>query len=208
MKRKTKGLVIVLSAPSGCGKTTVEKALLKKMPQLKQSISATTRQRRKGEKNGKDYYFFTPAEFRSKKKEGFFIETAKVFNNYYGTPEECVKKTIEKGFDILLNIDIQGAIKLQKKRMGAVYIFLYPPSWKDLEKRLRSRGTDSHEEITLRLKEAAREFSYIDKYNYCVCNDEVHNAVEKIIRIINAEKQKVENNQEVINELRCTREID
>jgi len=203
-KKKRKGLVLILSAPSGCGKTTVEKALLKKLPNLKQSISATTRPRRKGERNGRDYFFLTEEVFLLQRKEKSFLEWAKVFDNFYGTPRSFVEKMSDKGFDVILTIDVQGARKIKKQLKEAVSVFLLPPSIKELEKRLYGRKTDSDVVIKKRLNIARAELKDAPLYDYVVVNDVLKETIETVSSIINAEKYRVKRNEEVLNGLRCT----
>ncbi len=197
-KSKNNGILIVLSAPSGCGKTTVEKRLLNKVPRLKRSISYTTRQKRKGERNGKDYFFVTKEAFLKKRKERRFLEWAKVFGNYYGTPKDFVLNTIKGGHDILLTIDVQGAQKIKSKLKKGIYIFLLPPSLPILRKRLLKRKTDIKKEIHKRISQARVEIRAAFSYDYLVINDSVETAVDTIIEIINAEKHKITYNKEVL----------
>ena len=191
-------LIIVLSAPSGCGKTTVEKRLLKKIPQLKRSISVTTRQKRKDEREGKDYFFITKKAFLQKRRAKYFLEWAKVFGHYYGTPKSFVTNVIKRGSDILLTIDVQGARKVKKKLKQGIYIFLIPPSLKILQKRLCKRGTDMKKEVHKRILHAKRELRDALHYDYLVINDSLESAVNTLCDIINAEKHKIIRNKEVI----------
>lgn len=202
MKQKRCGLVIVLSAPSGCGKTTVEKALLRARKNLKRSVSTTTREKRRGELHGRDYFFVTEESFLKKKKKKAFLESARVFGNYYGTPRAYIEKVTRKGDDVLLTIDVQGAAQVRRKLKEALYIFLLPPSVKELERRLRSRKTDSSVVINKRLGEAKRELAEADHYDYLVVNKTVKEAVKTINEIINAEKHKTYRMKEVIRGLR------
>lgn len=202
--KKKKGLVILLSAPSGCGKTTVEKALLSEDRNLKQSISATTRPRRKGERNGKDYFFLTEEEFLIQRKEKAFLEWAKVFDNYYGTPRTSMNALLEKGVDVLLTIDVQGARTVKKKVRDAVSIFLLPPSMAVLKARLYGRKTDSESIIKKRLAIAETELQEAPLYDYVVVNDVLPETVDAVRSIIKAEKYRVERNKEVLHVLRCT----
>ena len=168
------------------------------MKSLKRSISATTRPRRTGEKDGRDYIFLTDTAFPSKKKRNEFLEWAVVFDHYYGTPKKSVMDTVKKGNDVLLTIDVQGARKIQKKLKNAVYVFLLPPSLKELEKRLRKRKTDSDRVIKKRLGEAKREIQQAQYYDYIVINDRIDNAVKTIQQIINSEKHTYARNKEVV----------
>lgn len=206
MKRikKPHGLAIVLSAPSGCGKTTIARELLRKNPTVRSSISATTRPRRAGERNGRDYYFLDQAAFLEKRKKGFFIEWAQVFDHYYGTPQDCVEKTMLKGFDVLLTIDVQGARKIRKKIKDAVYVFLLPPSLSVLKERLCKRKTDTRIEIQKRLRIAKQELREAKEYDYVIVNDRIDKAVFAIESIIVAEKKRVNRNKEVLRGLYST----
>ena len=196
--RKNEGIIIILSAPSGCGKTTVEKRLLRKISRLKCSISCTTRQRRKGERNGRDYFFMTPPVFTQKIKTKYFLEWAQVFGNYYGTPKDFISRTIKQGHDVLLTIDVQGARTVKRTLKKGIYIFLLPPSLSILQNRLRKRGTDMKKDIHKRIRQARRELREAFHYDYVVINDSVESAVRIIKHIINAEKHKITINKEVI----------
>lgn len=201
MKKKCsakKGIVVVLSAPSGCGKTTVEALLLKQVANLTRSISATTRSRRKGERSGKDYFFLTKEVFLAERKKGGFLEWAQVFDNYYGTPKSFVDKMLCAGNDVLLTIDVQGALKIKKKLPDAVFVGLVPPSLATLEDRLTKRGTDAGDEIKKRLREAKRELKEMRWYDYVVVNEALSKAVCDIESIIKTEKLKVTRNKEVL----------
>ncbi|MBU1864336.1 MAG: guanylate kinase [Candidatus Omnitrophica bacterium] len=189
-KRKSQknGLVIVLSAPSGCGKTTVERHLLRTVRRLRRSISATTRARRKGERHGRDYFFFTKKTFQEKIKSNYFLEWARVFSEYYGTPRKSVTDTLQSGFDILLTIDVQGARKIRRKVKSATFIFLLPPSVAQLKKRLIKRGTDTSKEIQKRLRQAKSEMKQSRLYDYIIVNDSLSCVVKTIRDIIQKER--------------------
>ncbi|WP_350344877.1 guanylate kinase [Proteinivorax tanatarense] len=188
----TQGLLIVLSGPSGAGKGTVCKALLKECPQIQYSISATTREPRTGEKEGKSYFFTEKKQFESKIESNQFLEWAKVYDNYYGTPKDFVIKNLKKGKDVILEIDVNGAKQVLKNFPDGTFIFLLPPSLEELSNRINKRGTDSQEVIKKRLASAEGEISEMKNYNYAVLNDQVENAVEKIKAIIIAEKCKID----------------
>ena len=172
-----KGFVYILSAPSGTGKTTIGELLLKEIPYLEKVITATTRKPREGEKHGRDYYFLREEEFLKKLKEDYFLEWAKVYRYYYGTPKEEVERIISSGKDALLIIDVQGAFQVKKKLPNAVTIFLLPPSFEELEKRLLKRG---EKEIKLRLEWAKSEIPCAKYFDYVVVNDVLERAVEEI----------------------------
>lgn len=187
---KNKGLLIVISGPSGTGKGTVCKKLLEKND-IWMSVSATTRIPRKGEIDGVNYYFLTKKDFESKIKNKDFLEYAEVYGNYYGTPKGRALEAIEQGKDVLLEIDIQGALKVKKNYKEGIFIFILPPSMEELKHRIINRGSETAESLTTRFKSAYKEINYISKYNYAVVNDTVENTVKKIESIITAEKCKV-----------------
>lgn len=181
-------LLIVLSGPSGAGKGTVCKALLEQYPNLHYSISATTRKPRPGEIHGVHYYFLEESEFLQKRDAGHFLEWAQVYDNYYGTPKQAVEEQLNSGKDVILEIDIQGALQVKKQFPQGVFIFIVPPSLGELEKRIMKRGTESRDVIQKRLSSVVNEMSYISEYDYVVINDRVEKAVEKLKAIITAEK--------------------
>ncbi len=197
-----RGLLIVLSGPSGTGKGTVCKALLNKRRDIALSISATTREPRAGEIHGKHYFFTNREEFEQRIAGGEFLEYANVFSNYYGTPKSFVDETLASGKDVLLEIDVQGALKVKKASPDGVFIFLVPPSMGELEKRIRSRATETEENIRERLGKAGAEMKLMDKYDYVIVNDEVGHVVQKIESIIEAEKLRVARTTEKYNSLR------
>lgn len=193
MKLNDKGLLIVLSGPSGVGKGTVRKALFE-MPEQNfvYSVSMTTRKKRPGEVEGKDYYFVSREEFEEKIKEGKFLEHAEFVGNYYGTPLDKVNEQLNLGKELILEIEVEGAAQVREKCKDAVFIFLAPPSKAALYKRLKRRGTESEEVIKERIDKANREFKLAFKYDYIVINDEVRNAADRIMAIIRAEHAKTE----------------
>jgi guanylate kinase len=194
-----KGLLIVISGPSGAGKSTVCKALTKKN-KFWISVSATTRAPRKGEVNGVNYYFLTEEDFKDKIKNDNFLEHAEVYGNYYGTPRSQVLKAIEEGKDVILEIDIQGALMVKEAYPEGVFVFILPPSMEELKKRIINRGSETSESFTTRFNSAYREINYVSKYNYVVINDTVDNAVRNIESIIMAEKCRVDRvKDEILN---------
>ncbi|MEW6095961.1 MAG: guanylate kinase [bacterium] len=196
-------LLIVVSAPSGAGKTTICKKLIKTSSNLVFSISMTTRQQRNNEIDGCDYFFVSIAEFEKRIKKGEFIEWAKVYDDYYGTPKKYLEDLLSSGMDVLLDIDVQGAMNIKKKyKDRAVLIFITPPFLEDLKARLSNRMTDSEEEIEKRLSFAKGELKNINKYDYCVVNDDIGTTVGKLKSIITAEKSKVKRiNKELLKKL-------
>ena len=193
MKLNDKGLLIVLSGPSGVGKGPVRKALFNMPGQnLEYSISMTTRKQRPGEVNGKDYYFVSREEFEKRISEGKFLEYAEFVGNYYGTPLDLVNEKLADGKEVVLEIEVQGALQVREKCPDAVFIFLAPPSKQALYDRLRSRGTESEEVIEQRVQKANKEFKLAYKYDYIVVNDTVENAADRILAIIRAEHAKTE----------------
>ncbi|AQM60508.1 MULTISPECIES: guanylate kinase [Clostridium] len=189
MKR---GVLLVVSGPSGAGKGTICKALLEKHKEIYLSVSATTRAPRKGEVDGVNYYFTTKEEFVKRVEEGDFLEHAEVYGNYYGTPKSSVEKMLEQGKDVILEIDIQGALKVKENCEEGIFIFILPPSMEELKQRIIKRGSETPESLMTRFKSAYKEINYISKYNYAVVNDEVDLAVKKLEAIITAEKCRVD----------------
>lgn len=191
MKLNEKGLLIVISGPSGVGKGTVRKALFHRAGHnLDFSVSMTTRLPREGEIEGKDYFFVTKEKFEEELARGNLLEHAKFVNNYYGTPKDKVIEQLEEGKEVVLEIEVQGALQVKAKMPDAVFIFIAPPSWKALETRLIHRGTETSDIIYERLNKARHEIMFASSYDYIVVNDEIENAVDKIMAIIRAEHAK------------------
>lgn len=190
MNNPRKGLIFVVSAPSGCGKTTLCRRLLSVCPDLVRSVSITTRKARLQEKQRHDYKFVSVEEFQRRKKRGDFLEWAKVFGHFYGTPEKFVDRTIKKGKDILLAIDVQGALQVKAKRPEAIFIFVLPPSLKALKERLKKRGTEDPKQIKARLEVAKKEISQSRGYCYRVVNDQISKAAKRLKDIVSAERKK------------------
>ena len=184
----------VMSSPSGAGKTTITRALLKNNKDVSISISATTRPRRAGEVHGQDYYFVNIDEFREMVDSGEMLEHAKVFGNYYGTPKKPVEEALNAGNDIIFDIDWQGTQQLcEIARDDVVTVFILPPSRVELEKRLRNRSKDTHEsdeQIKLRMSKAADEMSHYMEYDYVILNDDINGAIEKAQMILDVERFK------------------
>jgi guanylate kinase len=186
-----RGLMLVLSSPSGAGKTTLSRLLLDKDGAIDLSISVTTRSRRQGEVNGRDYHFIDAAKFRAMKKNGDLLEWAQVFGNFYGTPRGPVERTLSRGRDVLFDIDWQGANQLRRKvRNDLVTVFVLPPSAPELRRRLHTRAQDSEQVIRRRMAEAAREISHWNEYDYVVVNYDVQDALGALRTILSAERMK------------------
>ncbi len=178
--------MLVLSAPSGGGKTTVCNRVLRRLRWLSRCVTATTRPPRRGERHGRDYWFLSPAEFRARVRAGGFYEWARVHGNYYGTPKAEVLKSLRQGRSLVLVIDVQGGAQVKRKSKGAVLVFLVPPSIKALEKRLRGRGQDAPEMVARRLRDARRELKASRDYDYLVLNDSLDHAVDHVSEIASA----------------------
>ena len=187
-----KGVLLVISGPSGAGKGTICKALLEKHKDIYLSVSATTREPRVGEVEGVNYFFTTKEKFLQKVEEGDFLEHAEVYGNYYGTPKSSVQKMLNEGRDVILEIDIQGALKVKENCEEGIFIFILPPSMEELKQRIIKRGSETPESLMRRFKSAYKEINYISKYNYAVVNDEIDTAVSKLEAIITAEKCRVD----------------
>lgn len=187
-----RGLLIVVSGPSGAGKGTICKRLLETNNDTMLSISCTTREPRKGEVNGKNYFFIDRKEFEDMINNDGFIEYAEVYGNYYGTPKKFVEEHLEKGKDVLLEIDIQGALQVKEKFQEGVFVFILPPSMEELKNRIINRGTESEKEILRRFEAAYKEINYVSRYNYFIINDQVNVATEKLQAVLIAEKCRVD----------------
>ena len=190
-KEKHPGKLFIFSGPSGAGKGTICKRLLEENKELAISVSMTTRAPRNGEIEGVSYYFTDKETFRKRIDEGEFLEHAEVYGNYYGTPKGPVIEKLRNGIDVILEIDMQGALKVKENYPEGVFIFILPPSMSELRKRLTGRGTETEEAIELRLGETLKELSYIEKYDYCVVNGELEEAVARVKSIVVAEHSKV-----------------
>lgn len=197
IKTKKQGLLIVLSGPSGSGKNTVCDMAKEVMPNIWESVSMTSRKPRKGEVDGKDYYFVSEEKFEKNIEDGKMLEHAKFAGNYYGTPRESVQKQLDAGKDVLLVIEIQGALQIKEKIPQALFVFLLPPSMKELKRRLRMRKTETEEKLMERFETAYKEINELPKYNYVIVNDKADEAARKLEAIINAEKCRVDRIEEV-----------
>ena len=190
-KLKRRGILFVLSSPSGAGKTSIARYILDKDKNIKLSVSLTTRKKRKNEKAGIDYDFISKDVFETKIKNNFFLEWATVFGNYYGTSREKVQKTLQDGNDVLFDIDWQGTQQLtDNKDFDLVTIFILPPSKTVLEKRLNNRAQDSTIEVKKRMSQASDEISHYMEYNYIVINNNLEDASNQVLSILKAERLK------------------
>ena len=194
-----KGKTFIISGPSGVGKSTVLSALLERRPNVYFSVSATTRAPRPGELDGIHYHFMDVDSFRKWIAMDQFLEYAEYVGNFYGTPKRFVDEAMEQGKDVILDIEVQGAIQVTSKRPDTVRIFIAPPSWAELERRLTERGTDSKDKIQKRLLRAKVEFQTAHTYDYFVINDTVENAVKELDAIMTAEHCKPKERMEIIN---------
>ncbi len=186
-----RGLMLVLSSPSGAGKTTISRALLKRDPNLSMSISVTTRDKRPGEVQGVDYYFLDPTEFNLMVNRGELLEYAKVFGNYYGTPRAPVEEALKSGRDVLFDIDWQGTQQLRDlARADLVSVFILPPSTMELERRLKARAQDSDKVVAERMAKAADEMSHWAEYDYIIVNHDVEESVARVQAILTAERAR------------------
>ena len=197
IKTSSRGNLIVISGPSGAGKDTIVNELLKENENIWLSISATSRKPRSGEIDGIHYFFLTKEEFEERIKENDFLEYASYNDNYYGTPKSDIVEKLNNGIDVVLVIEIQGALKVKELIPEAVFIFIMPPSMSELRRRLVDRKTEDKEKILKRFKTAYKEINEITKYNYVVINDQVKDAVDKVKAILLSEKCRVDRIEEV-----------
>ncbi len=200
MKKMSKGLLIVVSAPSGCGKGTILGEILKD-DKFYYSVSATTRSPREGEQNGVNYHFITREDFEERIKNNAMLEYAEYCGNYYGTPKKEIEEMREMGKNVLLEIEVQGAMKVREICPDAVFVFILPPSVNELERRLRKRGTETDEVIAERVSQAKGELAFAEKYDYVVVNNALEDAICDFRAVIKAEELKVSNAKEIIDEV-------
>lgn len=194
------GILFVLSGPSGAGKGTVCHALMKQMPHLCLSVSVTTRAPRHGEQHGVNYFFKTKEQFEDMMNHGQLLEYARVYDNYYGTPRDFVEQKLREGVDVLLEIDIQGAMQVKQHYPHGVFLFLIPPSATELEARILGRGTETDESFQKRFGAARSELQMMEEYDYVVVNDVVEAACERIEAIVTAEHCSVKRNLFLLSE--------
>lgn len=193
---KNKGLLLVISGPSGTGKGTLVERLIQRRPEIRLSISATTRKPREGEVDGVDYFFKTKKEFQEMIEKDEFVEWVEYCGNYYGTPEKSILDSIESGYDVIFEIEVEGALKVKERFPNSILIFMVPPSLRELQKRIRGRGTEEEAIIKKRMRRAVEELNLIDKYDYIVVNDELDRAYNDVVYIMEAEKLKVSRNKD------------
>ena len=186
-----KGLLLVVSGPSGAGKGTICKALLNKNDKIKLSVSATTRKPRNGEVHGVNYFFIEKEEFTKMVENGEFLEHAQIYDNFYGTPKAAIIECLEKGQDVILEIEMQGARQIKEVYPEGVFIFVLPPSLEELKSRIVGRGTETQEEIEKRFSCAFEEINQIVNYDYFIVNEDIEKSVSDVEAIICAEKNKV-----------------
>ena len=198
-----KGILVVVSGFSGSGKGTLMKALVEKYHQYALSISATTRQPRPGEENGREYFFVTREAFQKMAEENALIEYAQYVENYYGTPREYVEKQLASGRDVILEIEIQGALRIKEQYPDALLLFVTPPSAEELKRRLTNRGTESAEVIEARLKRAAEEAEGVEAYDYIVVNDDLEACTERLQQLIEAQHSRTSLQKEFLNRIRA-----
>ena len=190
-KELRKGLMLVLSSPSGAGKTSICKKVISLDRKISLSVSYTTRPKRKSEKEGKDYFFVSKEKFEDLKKKSFFIEFANVFDHWYGTPKDFIENNLNKGEDVIFDIDWQGAQKLSDfSKNDVVSIFILPPSKKELHERLKKRAEDSLETVNKRMSKARSEISHWIEYDYVLINEDLEKCTDEIVTILKAERKK------------------
>ena len=196
-----KGSVVIISGPSGSGKDTILRLLLKKNPEIRFSISSTTRPMREEDKVEKKYDFLSVAEFEAMIENDQLLEYNRYVDNYYGTPRKPVEDAVNDGNDIIIEVDVNGAANIRKKLPDAISIFIMPPSFEELERRLMGRGTDSKEVIAARLETALKEINRAPEYDYIVVNGDIDTAVDDVLAIINAEGLKLNKQKYIIDEV-------
>ncbi len=191
MLKKKKGLILVISAPAGAGKTTLCKRLLQAFPSFTYSVSFTTRPPRKNEIEGVDYYFVSRDEFEKMIEEGIFLEWEGVHGRFYGTSAKLIDRAIEGEKDVFLEVDVKGGKKIKERYPEAILIFILPPSWKELAKRLKGRATENDEKTKQRLIRAREEVKLLCFYDYFIINDDINKALQDLLTIINAERCRI-----------------
>lgn len=196
-----KGNLVIISGFSGAGKGTVVKGLMARYDCYALSVSATTRAPREGEVNGREYFFKTREEFEKMIRQDALYEYAQYVSNYYGTPKAYVQEQLDAGKDVILEIEVQGALKVKEKNPKALLLFVTPPSAEELKKRLQGRGTETEEVINERMRRAADESELMDRYEYLVINDQLEKCVEEVHQLIQRERFRMEQNQDMVTKL-------
>jgi guanylate kinase len=196
------GLLVVVSGPSGSGKGTILNLLMKQNDKVRSSISATTRKPREGEADGVNYFFKSVDEFQEMIKKQELIEWVEYCNNYYGTPKAYIENTKNPGFDVILEIEVEGAVNIKKKYPDCVLVFILPPSFDELKKRIENRGTENDKVIEQRLERAKKEIEYIKYYDYVIINDVLQDAVDNLNSILKSERFKFSRNADILNRLK------
>lgn len=192
---KKNGMIIIVSAPSGAGKTSICDAIIKDDKNIVYSVSTTTRAPRTGEKNGREYFFVDEKTFKQDIKSGKFAEWAKVHDNYYGTSKKVLHGTLSKGRDVLLDIDVQGALNIKKQYKHALMLFIMTPTLEELKNRLIKRNKDSVKTIKTRIENAKKEIKYICKYDYLIINDKLKESISNVKAVIKAERLSIKRNK-------------
>ncbi|MGF1547623.1 MAG: guanylate kinase [Thiotrichales bacterium] len=199
------GALTIVSAPSGAGKTSLVRALCACMPSVRLAVSHTTRAPRPGEENGVHYHFIDPSEFERRVKEGDFLEYARVFDNYYGTAQSAVQARLDEGFDVILEIDWQGAAQVRKQIPAAISVFILPPSTASLRERLRGRGQDSDQIIERRMRDAQAEMSHYAEFDFLVVNDQFDEALDQLRSLFVAQRLRtpaqIDRHREMLSQL-------
>lgn len=216
IKTSGRGNLIVISGPSGAGKGTIIQGVLKNNNKVWLSISATTRSPRGSEQNGVEYFFLSREEFENKIKNNQLLEYTEYNNNYYGTPKDKILEKLNEGYDVILEIEINGALKIKELVKEAIFIFVLPPSLEELKRRLINRKTEDREKILNRFKIAYNEINEVTKYNYVVINDKLDEAIEKVNSILLSEKCRVDrieevyldNKEEILHEILMDKELE
>ncbi|MDO4772631.1 MAG: guanylate kinase [Bacillota bacterium] len=199
---KNQGTLIVFSGPSGVGKGSICRKLKTINPNAMVSVSATTRKPREGEVDGVDYFFLSREEFEQKIEENAFLEYSYHFGNYYGTPRAEVEKALERGHDVILEIETNGGALIREQGENAIFVFVLPPNLQELRRRIENRGSENKEEIVNRLKRAVKELDYINLYDYSIVNDDIDEAAEKLNMILNSARLRPWKYQDLLDEIR------
>ena len=197
-----KGLIVVIAAPSGTGKGTVIKAVQKLHDKFKYSVSVTTRKMRDGEVEGRDYIFTDVDTFKRMVENDEFTEWVEYCRNYYGTPKKQLQDCCDKGYDVFLDIEVEGAVNIKKRHPESVHIYMLPPSFEEIKKRIKGRGTETDASIIMRFERAVSELQYLSEFDYVFINDNVDLSVENILTIIRSEKMKENRNKNILKKIR------